>query len=213
MKYSTSDLIIDEAELGYMFSNFIRSLKRRFKIIYLNLLDIDYYYYTVKILQNLPEAFIIIFLGFFAVYNLLKFSESSYGNKFYPIVTSSMTPEITPGSLVYASPSKTYSKGDVVSYVEKTKQGIATGKILTHRIIEKTNDGDFIIKGDANSDPDPIKVNKSQIQGKVKNVIPLLGYIEVLIKTLPGFLILIAVPSFLLILRQVKYMKVYSKAN
>lgn len=211
MKYSTFDYFSDSLgfleDLDYLY----KSLKIASKKIYNKLLDIDYYYHTVKILQSLPEAAVIVFLGTLFVYNLLKHTESAYGNKIYPIITPSMAPEITPGSLVYTNPAVSYSVGDIVSYVEKTPQGVETGKILTHRIIDVNSKGKFITKGDANPDPDHAEVSISQIQGKVLKSAPLLGYLEVIIRTLPGFLILVAVPSFYLINNQLKYLKNFFK--
>lgn len=211
MKYSDSNTYYDETDIEYIFSDFYKLIKKTIKNMFHKLINIDYYFYTIKIFQNLPEAVIIMFLGFFAVFNLLKYSESSYGNKFYPIITSSMYPAIIPGSLVYATKENIYKKGDIVSYVEKTPEGIETGKILTHRIIDEVDGSSFIAKGDSNSDADPVIINASQIQAKVSLTIPFLGYLEILIKKLPGFLFIIALPSLLLIKRQLNYIKNTSK--
>ncbi|MBN1969284.1 MAG: signal peptidase I, partial [Candidatus Delongbacteria bacterium] len=164
-------------------------------------------------LQNLPETIIIIFIGFFAVFNLLKYMESGYGNKFYPIITSSMYPNIKPGSLVYSQKVDSYNVGDIVSYTEKTKEGVNTGKVFTHRIISATEDGMFILKGDANINSDPLEINKNQIQGRVAFILPLLGYVEVITKSLPGFLVFILVPCIFLLKRQFYVVRSYFKSN
>lgn len=204
MNYQSGDLFIDECELRDMFVDSFENLRMRLKSLYLKLLEVDYYYYIVKIIQNLPEGIMIVFVGTFAVFNLFKYNEKSYGNKVFPIITTSMYPEITPGSLVFLKPSELYKKGDIISYVEKTQYGVNTGKILTHRIIDVNKNGLFKVKGDANKDPDPYEIEKSQIQGKVVNVFPFIGYIDVLTKTVPGFFILIVAPSLLIIIKQLK---------
>ncbi len=191
----------------------IRINKKNLRSVYNRLVDVDYYYYTVKVLQNLPEALLIVFLGFLLVFNLLKYTEELNGNKIYTILTGSMKPAITPGSLIFLSPQSQYQKGDIISYTEKTSYGVGTGKVLTHRIIGKTEEGNFITKGDANSDTDPQEVSKSQIQGKVIRVIPNLGYIESFVRTLPGFLLVVAGPTMFLIIRRIKDIKIILKGN
>lgn len=206
MKYSTSDYLIDSFWAFEPIFNIIKFIRRKIKLIFLNLLEIDYAFYTLRILQNIPEALLIVYLGFLAVFSLIKFTESANGVRIYPIVTSSMQPEITPGSLVFSSTAMAYNKGDIISYSEETKYGVPTGKILTHRIIEKTENG-YITKGDANSDSDPQVIGKPQIRGKVLIVLPLLGYLEILIKTIPGFLVLVVAPTVFVVVSQLKDLK------
>lgn len=213
MKEKPSYFFYENSESIAYFSDFTSHLKIRFISIYKKLIDIDYYFYTVKILQSLPEALIIVYLGFLAVYNLLKYSENSHGNKIFPITTTSMYPYIRPGSLVFTNRSLSYKNGDIISFTEKTQYGINTGKILTHRIIGEDESGNFITKGDANQDADPNKVKTSQIQGKIVRVLPVLGYLEVLLKTIPGFLVMVMLPSLILIKNRVNEMKIFSKAH
>lgn len=213
MSYTSGDLFIDESELSLWFSEYLKRGANNIKNIVLQLSDIDYYRLLINFLQALPEALIIMFLGFFAVYNLLKITENVYGNKFYPIITSSMSPAIKSGSLIYSVSAKTYSIGDIVSYTEKTKEGTPTGKILTHRLIKETGNGKFIAKGDANPDADPLEISGSQIQGKVAKVIPHIGYIEVITKTLPGFLVLILLPCFFIIKKQIYELKSHIRSG
>ena len=213
MNYSSDDYYYKYGGGGFFFTlaDIYAFAKKKTKKIYPKLLDVDYYHYITKTLQLLPEALIIVFLGFLAVYGLFKYSEGLYGNRIYPIVTNSMRPEIIPGSLVYTNPSSAYFKGDIISYVEKTEYGVDTGKILTHRIIDKTGEGKFIAKGDANPDADPVAVNASQIQGKVLMVLPYLGYLEVMLKTIPGFLILVVAPCVYIIVGRIKEVKQFSR--
>jgi signal peptidase len=207
MGYTSNDLFFDAGELFDMFSLYfkkrINSLSKRIK----KLSEIDYLYLITTLFQNLPEALLIVFLGFFAVYNLLKYSEGALGNKIYPIITNSMYPSIKPGSLIYSTPQTIYQEGDIISYTERSAQGIETGKLLTHRIIKENEDQKYIAKGDANENPDPVEINKSQIHGRVVLVLPIVGYIDVITKTLPGFIVFILIPSLFLIIRHSRELK------
>lgn len=213
MVYTSDSLFIDESDLADMFSRFTKIQKGNIKKLYTKLNNIDYYYFLTAILRNLPEATIILFLGFFAVFNILKYTENSYGNKFYPIITSSMYPKIKPGSLIYSQKEDIYQVGDIVSYAEKTKEGISTGRVFTHRIIEKSDEGKFILRGDANINNDPLEIENKQIQGKVSFILPYLGYLDILTRSLPGFIILIALPSIFLIFRGFREVRSYIKSS
>ena len=83
------------------------------------------------------------------------------------------------------SMSPSYNKGDAVIYkktpIEKIKIGeiIAfkkNGKIITHRIINISNNYEITTKGDANNAPDTWIVEKQEILGVVKYTIKYIGY-------------------------------------
>jgi signal peptidase len=86
------------------------------------------------------------------------------------VVTSgSMAPAINTGDLVIVAdePDDSYSVGDVVTYVFSED-----GRLVTHRLVAKSTDGTFTIKGDANAMQDRHAVTASQFIGKVIAVIP-----------------------------------------
>ena len=59
--------------------------------------------------------------------------------------------------------------------------------IITHRVISKYKNGEeyiFKTKGDANKDSDFFELTQNEVLGKVKVVIPYIGFPSVLIKEL-----------------------------
>jgi len=76
-----------------------------------------------------------------------------------------MSPAINPGDLVIVKGEDPISIGDIVT----VESGEST---YTHRVFEKLEGDKFVLKGDANEDPDPSFVEASQIIGKVVMVFP-----------------------------------------
>jgi len=85
------------------------------------------------------------------------------------VVSASMEPTLYRGDLLFVT-SANYTVGDIVLYERND-----VNYIIVHRIIKETEKG-FVIKGDNNPSPDPGYVQTSQIKGKVRYAIPLLGY-------------------------------------
>lgn len=59
--------------------------------------------------------------------------------------------------------------------------------IITHRVISKYKNGEeyiFKTKGDANKDSDFFELTQNEVLGKVKFVIPYIGFPSILIKEL-----------------------------
>jgi len=126
--------------------------------------------------------------------------------KLYLVQSGSMQPTVGVGSVVVGSPEKTYVNGDIVSF---DVQG--TGKtIITHRIAYKefpngvNSDAVYMTKGDANEDFDTTKISDKNIIGKVRLVIPYLGYLASAAKKPWGFILLVIVPATILIYEELK---------
>jgi signal peptidase len=207
MKYTTSDYLIDSFWFFEPLSNLARGIKNKLVQIYKKLSDTDLEYVTVRIIENLPLGALITFLGFLLCFTILKYNEGKYGNRISSIVTNSMAPTIPPGSLIFSKPKISYDVGDIISYSEMTPEGISTGKILTHRVLARSSEGMLITKGDANDNPDPAEVRQTQVLGRVIRVIPVLGYLEFLLTTYPGFLVLVAFPALMVVRGEVKTLK------
>src|SRR3989344_4136007 len=102
-----------------------------------NILEFNYEEYIIRIVENLPYAFFIVFLGIFAILTLFKYVERPSGLRVTAITTSSMYPAISPGSIIITSPKAKYKKDDVITYKEvHLANGVETGRTITHRIIE-----------------------------------------------------------------------------
>lgn len=114
----------------------------------------------------------------------------------YLVQSGSMEPNIMTGDVIFVSTQERYVKNDVITFKEND------GRIVTHRIVD-IQLGTFTTKGDANRAEDNGSVPPKNVIGKVFFTVPKLGYLIAFSRTLPGFVILIAVPSLLLIIMQV----------
>jgi len=123
------------------------------------------------------------------------------GFSIFTIVSSSMVPEYNVGDMVIARTKDVsdISIGDDVVYFGE--KGDFKDKIVTHRVIGKSNvDGEFIFetKGIANELADP-KINENQIKGVVVFKGIILSTISRIINNLYGFYFLLFVPLSILI--------------
>lgn len=122
------------------------------------------------------------------------------GMKSLAVLSGSMEPGIPVGSIVYVEdvePS-TLQKDDVITY------SISGGTMVTHRVVDIDVENQSIItKGDANEVEDGAPVAFSQVVGKMKMHVPLLGYISIYIRTplgiaaACGVLIIVVLLTFL----------------
>jgi signal peptidase len=153
-----------------------------------------------KILSNVLFAVSVIIFGFLVILA----SPSSFNHyKVLVVQSGSMEPAIKTGSVVIISPEPDYKVGDIVTY---RKNGFEN-KTVTHRIVgmkvadDKTT---YTTQGDANNGADMKNVDKSAIVGKVLLSVPYIGYAIDAARNPQGFIILIAVPSGVIIMGQVR---------
>ncbi len=94
------------------------------------------------------------------------------GFRSYTVLSGSMEPEFYPGDLVITQhkDKADIKVNDIVTY--RDNEGI----IITHRIIEETNEG-YITKGDNNNVKDADILKDQDIIGEVKFSIPKVGYV------------------------------------
>lgn len=96
------------------------------------------------------------------------------------ILTSSMEPQLPPGTLIVVRPVDTtlIAHGDVITYQIRSGQP----EVITHRVLginaSLSGGRTFTLKGDNNGNPDRDAVRPEQIQGKVWYSIPLLGHLS-----------------------------------
>ena len=130
------------------------------------------------------------------VFMLFSSKTSLFGMRSFVVVSGSMEPAIRLGSIVLTESETNYKTGDIVSFNNNA------GQTVTHRIMEiKTSPGgqSFILKGDANNTADGEEVKKREVIGEVFLTIPYLGRVVAFLRTLPGFLFLIIIPSVIFI--------------
>lgn len=137
----------------------------------------------IKIINRIIDISLYILVGIV----LLAAIFSAIWNKpmlFSAVRSNSMYPLFQRGDMIMIkslSENKEIKIGDIVVF--KAEEGNLSGQgFVVHRIIEKTDDGNFITKGDANDYKDPL-LKKEWICSKVLTLgkqplkIPLLGYL------------------------------------
>lgn len=122
----------------------------------------------------------------------------------YTIVSPSMVPNINVLDVIITTRVSDPSKikvGDVITFNSTDYR--SSGVTVTHRVkkIEKTSDGKYLFttKGDANNTEDATRQPFSSIYGKVLLRLPKLGYIQYILSTVLGWLLLIIIPTVLII--------------
>ncbi len=122
----------------------------------------------------------------------------------YTIVSPSMVPNINVLDVIITTRVSDPSKikvGDVITFNSTDYR--SSGVTVTHRVkkIEKTSDGKYLFttKGDANNTEDATRQPFSSIYGKVLIRLPKLGYIQYILSSVLGWVLLIIVPTVLII--------------
>ena len=138
--------------------------------------------------------------------NVLKNPLPQIGGFGYAIIVSgSMAPEIMVNDIVYIMKSSDYYVGDIVTYVAEEK---GNQYLVTHRIVNKTTDGKFILQGDANNTVDPEPILESQIKGKVVYIAPGIGVTVTYMRTPLGTLVLILLALLLIELPYLRRLRI-----
>lgn len=111
----------------------------------------------------------------------------------YVVLTGSMEPTISTGSIVFTRSSTQYKPQDIITYQSGTA-------FVTHRILEsivKSKRHMYLTKGDANRNPDKVPVVPSSIIGKVFFHIPRIGTIIRILQSPGGFILGILLPGLI----------------
>lgn len=126
--------------------------------------------------------------------------------RMFVVKSGSMEPKIKIGSIVFDQRKNNYQINDVITFKIKNSKDT-----VTHRIVEiKTdakNDIFFSVKGDVNNSPDEELVPVENVVGRVLFSIPYVGYLISFVKTLPGIIILIIIPTTIIIYEEIGKIK------
>jgi signal peptidase len=119
------------------------------------------------------------------------------------VLSGSMAPAFDTGSVIAIRPVDPSSivVGDVVTYSRRT------GPPVTHRVVGIQGTGDdarLVTKGDANEDIDAGTVNPAAVVGETVAAVPYVGYVAHFMRQPLGFLLVIVVPGFILILAELR---------
>ena len=112
------------------------------------------------------------------------------------VVSGSMEPEISIGSLAVITSEDDPEVGEVITFER--------GNVLvTHRVISKTN-GELITQGDANESPDKSPVDREDVIGRVSFSVPLIGFLVEFIQTPLGVTVLIFIGLVIILIEELK---------
>lgn len=155
---------------------------------------------SVKIFQILYWVLLTLLIILTAL-PLLSSSKFKLPYNTFAVESGSMTPTINKGDFILVKRQDSYTVGDIITF--------RTGPINneynnTHRIITLKEDNTFITKGDFNNVEDVDPVTYENIIGKYISKIPLVGYPILFSRTVPGFILLIVIPSTILIYEEIR---------
>lgn len=134
-------------------------------------------------LRKICNFLIGIMIVVLVITALLLFGPRALGYQGFAVLSGSMEPEISVGSVVFSKEAdpNTLKEGDVITY------RIGGDTLVTHRIVEiDAQNQQVTTKGDANDTQDGSPVPFEQIVGKMGLHIPYLGYISIYMKTPVG---------------------------
>lgn len=153
---------------------------------------------TNKKKKRILRRLLLIFVGLILGLNLYFINAGKIlGNKLpmpfgygmANVLSGSMEPTFSKGTLLLVKDTKEVQEGDIVVYQSRDE-------LIVHRIISLSGD-EVVTQGDANSVADE-PFDRSQIKGKVIGWIPLLGNVAALLKK-PIAVIIILILAFVLV--------------
>ena len=107
------------------------------------------------------------------------------GYQLYTVITGSMEPNVPVGSLVfvkYVEPDEIQEEEIIAFYGGKDSNAIITHRVVENRVFM----GEFVTKGDANSDVDMNPVSYSELVGRVELSVPVAGTIAQFLTSMQG---------------------------
>lgn len=164
---------------------------------------------TFQIIYTIIKIFVVAMLSIYLLFVIVqRFTNNSsiLGYRVFTIATGSMEPvyNIDDVILVKDIDSSTLKKGDDIAYLGN--RDAVKGLIVTHRIIriETFSDGKvhYTLKGVNNKYEDP-SITEDQILGKVVGKLPVVNFINHVVKNIYGFFFLVFCPLVLVIFLEI----------
>lgn len=164
---------------------------------------------TFQIIYTIIKIFVVAMLSIYLLFVIVqRFTNNSsiLGYRVFTIATGSMEPvyNIDDVILVKDTDPSTLKKGDDIAYLGN--RDAVKGLIVTHRIIriETFNDGKvhYTLKGVNNKYEDP-SITADQILGKVVGKLPVVNFINHVVKNIYGFFFLVFCPLVLVIFLEI----------
>ncbi len=148
----------------------------------------------------------IVLVYYFIATKIYAKKDNSYRPAFglYTIISPSMEKTLNIYDVIVNVKVKKESDikvGDIITFISSSTS--SKGMTITHRVIEITDSENgklYKTKGDNNVSPDPQPATFDNIIGKVIFKIPQLGRLQSILTTKLGWLILVVIPAFIIIL-------------
>ena len=124
----------------------------------------------VRKIANTITTIILIAALIFTAYVMICTARNKvvdlFGKSVLKVITGSMEPSIHVGDYIIIEKTDTsqLKKNDVISFY--SEQSDVYGMLITHRIVDITEEGTYITKGDANDIYDSLSVREDQIVGR-----------------------------------------------
>ena len=149
-------------------------------------------------------ALMVGFIAYIMVCSAKGKPVNVFGRSLLTVVTGSMEPSLHTGDYIYVKkvPADELEVGDVITF--RSEEGEVSGKLVTHRIIEITPEGDFVTKGDANTIADSKRIRQDQIIGKYTGKAKFFKWINSFADRRKLLLILVIIPMTLIALYEVR---------
>jgi signal peptidase len=148
----------------------------------------------------------LVFVAVVVAFVAVAFPAVVGADQSYVVTSSSMSPSIGAGSVVFVSdvPAAAVVEGDVITF---EPGGQSSPERVTHRVVDVLDGGGdrrFRTKGDANENVDPETVGADQLVGHVKFHVPLIGYAVRFAGSQYGIMALVIVPAILLVVTELR---------
>ncbi len=164
---------------------------------------------TFQLIYTIIKIFVVSLLSIYLLFVIIqRFTNNSsiLGYRVFTVATGSMEPvyNINDVILVKDTDSSTLKKGDDIAYLGN--RDAVKGLVVTHRIIriETFDDGKvhYTLKGVNNKYEDP-SITADQILGKVVGKLPVVNFINHVVKNIYGFFFLVFCPLVLVIFLEI----------
>lgn len=149
-------------------------------------------------------ALMVGFIAYIMVCSAKGKPVNVFGRSLLTVVTGSMEPSLHTGDYIYVKkvPADELEVGDIITF--RSEESDVSGKLVTHRIIEITPEGDFVTKGDANTIADSKRIRQDQIIGKYTGKAKFFKWINSFADRRKLLLILVIIPMTLIALYEVR---------
>lgn len=127
------------------------------------------------------------------------------GYRLFVVQSSSMEPIIKDRSLVITHPQLEYQTDEIITFLNPNQKN-QKYSTTTHRIqmiVNQNGKVTYITKGDANKLSDDQFVPQEKIVGRVVKIIPYLGWMINIVKSVQGIVLFIFLPALLIIRNEI----------